>query len=133
MGVIGPFKDEFFWLSNFYIEPDKTHVEGEYQALKSDPPTEWLKYVLPHDAKRAGRKLKLRKDWDEIKIGIMQGLVTAKFNDHPELMQKLIETRPHTIIELNNWNDTFWGVYRGYGQNWLGRILMHVRDRRIYL
>ena len=31
-------------------------------------------------------------------------------------------------IEGNTWNDTFWGVCNGQGQNWLGKILMLVRS-----
>ena len=32
------------------------------------------------------------------------------------------------LIEGNEWSDTFWGVCRGQGENWLGKILMKTRD-----
>ena len=126
--IIGPFINEYAYLSNFFIESDGTHVEGEFQAQKTYPPTEWLKVVSPFEAKRCGRKLKLREDWDSVKIRIMQDLVRKKFQDHPELADKLCYTYRCELVEINHWCDTFWGVYNGHGMNWLGRILMSVRD-----
>lgn len=31
------------------------------------------------------------------------------------------------LIEGNAWNDTFWGVCNGVGENWLGQLLMERR------
>jgi predicted NAD-dependent protein-ADP-ribosyltransferase YbiA (DUF1768 family) len=39
----------------------------------------------------------------------------------------LLATDEADLVEGNHWNDTFWGVCRGVGQNWLGRILMDER------
>lgn len=58
----------------------------------------------------------------------MHDIVRAKFEQNPDLRQKLLSTGSEELIEGNTWGDTFWGVCKGSGQNWLGRILMFVRD-----
>ena len=40
----------------------------------------------------------------------------------------LIKTGDQELIEGNYWNDTYWGVCKGVGQNKLGKILMRVRE-----
>ena len=64
----------------------------------------------------------------DVKVKLMFDLVTEKFKQNPELKQKLLETGNQELIEGNTWNDTFWGVCNGQGQNWLGKILMLVRS-----
>ena len=57
----------------------------------------------------------------------MRMIVTAKFEQHPELMKQL-KAISGPITEDNTWGDTFWGVCGEHGKNWLGRILMEIRD-----
>ena len=129
--MISSFTGQYSFLSNFYIEPDGTHVEGEYQAQKSDPPAEYLLKMPPGQAKRVGKTLKLRPDWDLVKVETMKLLVWQKFVDHPDLASKLHATRGHVLVEGNSWGDTFWGKCGGVGENQLGRILMWVRWMRV--
>jgi hypothetical protein len=56
-------------------------------------------------------------------------VVWAKYSQNPELAKKLLATRDRYIDETNWWGDTIWRVYRGEGQNLLGKILMNVRSR----
>jgi ribA/ribD-fused uncharacterized protein len=59
----------------------------------------------------------------------MNELVRAKFNQNSDLKKQLIETGNKLLVEGNNWNDCFWGVTQDkWGENWLGRILMDVRN-----
>lgn len=140
--------DEFSWrkgsswihspLSNFYIEPDGTCVEVEFQMAKTKNPFE-KKYIksapTPTLAKKRGRQVTLIRNWDNIKIKVMEGLVRAKFNDHPELAAWLLATGSAELIEGNTWHDQFWGNCTCYeqnhfdriGENNLGKILMKVR------
>lgn len=125
----GPYR----FLSNFYIEPDGTHIEGEYQAHKLDPPLPGLlQNVSPTQAKAIGRRWdrggKTRPDWQEVNLAIMHRLVRQKFLDHPDLRRLLIDTGQAYLEEGNWWNDTFWGTFDGIGHNHLGRILMRVRE-----
>ena len=62
-----------------------------------------------------------------MKIDIMRQVLKSKFTQNPELKAKLIATGDAELIEGNNWNDRFWGVCRGVGQNHLGKLLMEVR------
>ena len=123
------FRGQFAFLSNFYIEPDNTHVEGEYQAAKCMIALDRNKFVglTPSQSKRLGRGVRLRADWEDAKIEEMYDLVKRKFLDHQDLAKKLLATGSRMLIESNWWGDTFWGVYRGQGQNILGEILMQVR------
>jgi ribA/ribD-fused uncharacterized protein len=73
------------------------------------------------------RNVEIRRDWDEVKLRIMEGLVRQKFSKDPVLRQRLLDTGDQDLVEGNTWGDTFWGVCRGQGSNWLGRILMDVR------
>lgn len=57
----------------------------------------------------------------------MRTLVREKFRN-PLLRAMLLATEDVELVEGNSWNDTFWGVCKGVGLNWLGQILMKVRD-----
>jgi len=81
----------------------------------------------PAKVKQLGKVLKLRKDWDKIKLDTMLWGVREKFKDQ-DLRQLLIDTSEHEIVEGNNWGDKFWGVCGGVGENHLGKILMKVRE-----
>lgn len=59
----------------------------------------------------------------------MADIVTAKFEQNPELAARLIATAPAELIEGNSWGDTYWGVCGGQGENRLGLILMAVRSK----
>ena len=78
-------------------------------------------------AKRLGRRVELRSDWETVKIEIMRQVLKSKFTHNPELREKLIATGNTELIEGNNWNDRFWGVCRGVGKNHLGKLLMEIR------
>lgn len=134
--IIGPFQGEYAFLSNFYQAPVEFEgivyptVEHAFQAAKTVDQEERRRIAAlptPGEAKRAGRKLKIRKDWENIKLHIMHELVQQKFR-HPALRELLLATGDRPIVEINTWNDTFWGVCEGVGQNHLGRILMAVRE-----
>lgn len=81
----------------------------------------------PGRAKRMGRMVQLRGDWEQVKFNIMLDIVLAKFHQHKDLSEALLDTGDATLIEGNTWHDTTWGVCNGVGTNWLGKILMMVR------
>lgn len=133
---IDRFTGEHDFLSNFH--PSTISVEGNlyrtvehaYQALKS--PDEDVRKTIreagtPSQAKKLGRCILIRNDWDQVREGVMLDLLRKKF-ENPFLAEKLLSTGDEELIEGNNWNDTFWGVCRGVGENKLGILLMQVRD-----
>src|SRR5690606_37875392 len=79
-------------------------------------------------AKRLGRQIKMVQNWDQIKVEVMERLLRQKFAPGTELARKLVATGDAQLIEYNTWGDTFWGVCDGTGQNWLGRLLMKIRE-----
>lgn len=134
--IIDKFDGEYRFLSNFY--PSVVHFQGRqfptvehaYQAAKSFLPEDWDKVLAaatPGAAKRLGRRLTLRGDWDQMKLGFMFRFVQEKFSDD-KLCALLLGTGDAVLVEGNTWNDTFWGVCNSKGENWLGRVLMIVRS-----
>lgn len=136
MAEINLFRGQHRFLSNFYSCPIVFEgmlypsLEHAFQAAKTLDPNERQTVrdmPTPGQAKRAGRKVKRRDDWDDIRVGVMRELLYQKFNE-PELRQWLLNTGDAQLIEGNDWGDVFWGVCRGRGENWLGRLLMEVRQ-----
>jgi len=141
MNIITSFTGDYRFLSNFWRVPitydGNTYptVEHAYQAAKIDPRCARYKTVCcdirnaptPGEAKRMGRRVQMRTDWHNMKLVIMRELVAQKFTKFPLLITKLVTTAPATIVEGNSWNDRYWGVCDGYGENHLGRILMEIR------
>jgi len=134
--VIDSFRGDFGFLSNFHeasiwIDGDRyPSVEHAYQAAKAvDPVSRKMirEAARPGDAKKLGKCVQLPVDWDTKKVDLMRRFVREKFKN-PLLRAMLVATEDATLIEGNTWNDTFWGVCRGRGQNWLGKILMEVRE-----
>ena len=136
------FDREYRFLSNFWpatINIDGAEyptVEHYYQAMKSDNPSiqDTIRNLSgPGKAKRYGKQVTLRGDWEKIKMGIMEKGIKAKFEQHPELMRKLIELKDYELIEGNNWGDDFWGVTLDnmIGDNFLGKLLMKIRDENL--
>jgi ribA/ribD-fused uncharacterized protein len=128
--TIDSFRGEHFFLSNFHVASDGFCLERYYQALKATTKAEY-EWVLaspdPRTAKHRGYKVKIRPDWDEQRVEVMRRLLRVKFK-RPELAAALLSTGAAELIEGNTWGDTFWGVCRGVGENWLGRLLMELRS-----
>lgn len=143
MSKINGFRNEHYFLSNFYhsqlIYNGKRYlnVEAAFQAQKTLDEQEQLSFcsLSPRDARTQGRKVKLRKDWEEIKFDIMKEILEQKFSI-PELEQKLLETEDAKLIETNTWHDNCWGncicnkCKDIPGKNMLGQTLMQIRAKK---
>ena len=84
----------------------------------------------PADAKKLGRRPSppLRNDWEEVKNEVMRKAVSRKFQTHPELRQRLLDTGEEELVERSP-SDSYWGCGSdGAGKNKLGKILMSVRS-----
>ena len=133
------FREEYYFLSNFYNAPVEymgikySNNEAAFQAQKcmTDEEKHEFTSLSPVSAKRKGRRVKLRPDWESVKVGIMEEIVYAKFTQNEELKEKLLATGDMILEEGNDWNDTFWGVSlkTGKGKNNLGIIIMKVREK----
>lgn len=134
--AIRQFRGDFFFLSNFYNCPvaykqlTYTNNEAAFQAQKCVSDTERIQFtkLSPSEAKRLGRRVSLRKDWEDVKVSIMEEVVRAKFTQNAELADKLLATGDAHLEEGNTWGDRVWGTVNGVGANQLGIILMKIRD-----
>ena len=135
--AVTAFRGRWKKLGNFSIcsVPYDGHVyksvEHAFQAQKTtDPETqrEIREQPTPGAAKCYAKTIRLRPDWEQVKIGIMLDLLREKFSREPE-RSLLLSTGDEELVEGNDWNDRFWGQCPvGVGENWLGRLLMHVRE-----
>jgi hypothetical protein len=142
MKTIDQFTGNYHYLSNFAASPMMVFdhvletqvlvqtVEHGFQADKTVVPQE-RKAILnagsPGKAKALGRKASLRSDWENVKIARMRYWLRLKFQ-RPEFHERLLATGTAKLIEGNTWEDRFWGVCGGKGQNWLGKLLMEIRQ-----
>lgn len=137
MKTIDYFDEEYAFLSNFYDSPIEkdgiTYPTNEhfFQAMKTLDEKERKAIAAaetPGKAKRMGRRVNLREDWEAVKVDVMREGLLLKFTTYFELAQKLIATGDAMLVEGNWWNDTFWGVCNGVGCNTLGKLLMQLRE-----
>lgn len=133
MNVIDKFEGEYRFLSNFY-ERQVTidgltfeNTEAAFHSYKQPSRREEFVGLTAKEAKRLGRSVTLRDDWEEIKDSVMFNVCMAKFSQHEDIKQALLKTGNADLIEGNTWNDTYWGVCNGKGRNKLGQILMLIR------
>ena len=132
--AINSFRGNYDFLSNFYNAPVTyngvrfRNNEAAFQAQKDTNRAHEFTNLTGADAKRLGRHVNLRSDWNSVRIRIMTDIVRAKFTQNGDLKQRLLATGNEDLIEGNTWHDTFWGVCNGQGQNNLGRILMQIRS-----
>jgi ribA/ribD-fused uncharacterized protein len=138
------------WLSNFaptrglrlpfgyegHHERDRVPVptvEHFFQACKSRTRRGFdnvLACGTPAAAKRAGRQLELRPDWEQVKFEVMLCALRGKFRALEAYRSALLLTHPRPLAE-DSPSDFVWGCRDpegGYnGQNLLGVALMQVR------
>lgn len=128
-------------LDNFYIAPiimpgigRCNTVEHAFQAAKAVAPEvrERIRTAPgPGYAKALGKDphdYLYRQDWERVRFGVMRTALEVKFATYPNLLALLHSTGRREIQEGNTWGDRVWGTVDGEGQNWLGRMLMDIRD-----
>ena len=135
--MIDQFQGLYRFLSNFWLVTveynGQTYISAEhaYQAAKAtcfQDTHRIMQCLTPVQAKRLGGQIKMRKDWEEVKVTVMLEILRAKFTQDPQMQAWLLNTGDHDLVEGNKWGDTFWGVCNGHGRNMLGKLLMQVRN-----
>lgn len=154
--VIDRFEGRHAFLSNFHesslklgklIAPSVEHAYQAYKMIGVERFEAILKAKTPGQAKRMGRRFKIRSDWEDFKacdmfdgkevpfkVTVMVMLERQKYRQDAYLDLLLRNTKEAKLIEGNWWHDNFWGDCTcpkcGHieGENWLGKILEQVRE-----
>lgn len=166
--MITSFTGEHEFLSNFHEHPFMLPAlpgtwfgtaEHAFQAAKAMSGVDWAKIVrapTPYQAKKIGRAIDCRADWDQVRRRVMLEVLLAKFTSSDDLAGRLRATGTAMLVEGNDWGDTYWGAVgpdhakfnmhklpawqddvKGpldcgdvvlTGWNWLGRLLMMIRE-----
>lgn len=142
--TISSFTGTWAFLSNFYLAqvfwegyvyPTAEHAFNAGKTLDSTKRA-WIRAAeTPSQAKRRGRQVELRPDWDErVRFEVMYSVLRSKFLCMPERVQALLYTSDALLVEGNHWHDQTWGDCACGrkecslpGRNHLGRLLMVVR------
>lgn len=141
--AIDRFDGKYAFLSNFFdseiVDDDNIHyptVEHYFQAMKTTDKAERFDIAVqptPGKAKRKGRHVVLRSDWEKIKDSVMLEGLRQKFSKEP-FRTLLLDTGDSLLEEGNTWHDNYWGIcycvncQDVMGKNHLGKLLMQVRD-----
>lgn len=138
--TITRFRGRYRFLSNFsYCDLVMNNgmkfktAEHAYQSFKTKDPSEFQQIKeadTPGQAKRLGRHVNLKDNWEDIRVSVMRDVIAAKFEEGSSLADYLLDTGDEELIEGNNWGDKFWGQVDGIGLNFLGKLLM---ERRVML
>ena len=131
------FAGDYKWLSNFF--PCRVEYEGlvyrsseaAYQSAKFPPEERKVYTTLDADAaKKLAHSKKIDEaPWDARKDQVMRDILWAKFSQNAELRKQLVATGKKYLEETNWWDDEYWGVFHGKGENKLGKMLMEVRAK----
>ena len=131
------FREELFFLSNFYpcqivvdgiCFPTSEHLYQYLKAGNGESRQLVLTQPTPSEAKKitASPAFTPRPDWQEVKLGEMEFVLRQKFSQ-PDLIVMLLAAGDMELVEDNDWDDTYWGVCNGIGENNLGKLLMKIR------
>lgn len=131
-------------LSNFWVAPTGFVYSGK-RFPTAEHAFQWAKCVYVEDerrvlaaptaaeAKTIGRSVATWRYWDDMRVGVMWQILLAKFSGGLARVY-LNGTAGEKLVEGNTWHDNFWGdcgcarCVSLHGRNWLGRLLMQVRD-----
>ena len=117
---------EYFEFDNIIYQS----TENLYQALKFKFTSGRydFRFINPFESKQRGRKIsgwEIRPTWSTDRLIAMELVIDLKFNQHPNLAEKLINVPDELLVEWNDWGDIFWGkcIKTNKGSNHLGEIL----------
>jgi ribA/ribD-fused uncharacterized protein len=136
MKEIKGFKDKYAFLSNMFPASFSENgvtfscTESYYMGHKSGIASDLVRFsgLNGFSAKKLGKTVVLQDDWGTEKLIVMKRALILKFSQNPHLLEKLLATEDAYLEETNFHKDFFWGVCNGKGENFLGKLLMEVRE-----
>ena len=97
--TISAFRGKYAFLSNFYETEiycwgfKYRNAEAAFQAMKNPLNAGMFEGLNAKEAKKLGRTVELRKDWEKHKEGYMYTVCLAKFTQKPELEAMLLDRK----------------------------------------
>lgn len=139
--VIGFYPREFYCLDNFssfkvewdgylYASLEEAYQTAKFLTSAPEIAEEIKRSHSAHEAQKIAfaNKDKVRNDWQEVKLKIMEELLRRKLEQNPYVKQKLLQTKDYIIVE-DSPKDSFWGWGQDRtGENNLGKLWMKLRD-----
>lgn len=102
-----------------YYQACKFQDEAKFEEIRNAPD--------PDLAKKGSRKYPIEvENWEEVKDAVMYKGLLAKFDQNPDLKQKLLETGMSRLVE-DSQVDPYWGGVLPNSRNKLGEFLMEIR------
>lgn len=139
---IGFFEREFYVLSNFssfQVDYHGRHWPTSEHAYQAEHFYETAPHLVEqiYKANSAHEAFKIAKanghlapkNWEEIKVGIMEKICQAKLEQNPYVKSKLLQTGDTDLMEDSPYDDCWgWGPNRD-GRNELGKVWMRIREK----
>lgn len=136
------YEPEYYFLSNFssfaitwegdtYMTTEHVYQSEKFEDKKIK--IEIRNASSSHDALRIAKKHRseYRKEWDDVKLGIMKSILVEKVKQHEYIREKLLESGDREIFE-NSPVDDFWGWGNTKdGANHLGKLWMEIRSELV--
>lgn len=136
---IGFYERDFYCFSNFssfaIIWKGKFCLTSEHayhtERFEDEEVKDLIRKTMSaHDALKVSHQHEgnYRKDWQDVKVGIMKDILREKVKQHPYIKKKLLDSEDKVLVE-DSWRDDFWGWGSNKdGQNMLGKLWMEVRE-----
>jgi predicted NAD-dependent protein-ADP-ribosyltransferase YbiA (DUF1768 family) len=103
-------------------------LEAAYQAYKNPFDKNYVETLRNctsiKEIKKVGKETTLRTDWENVKDNIMYNLLKEKFNSHPDLKDKLLQTLLQPIVYKSN-EVSYW---KDKNYNRFGKMLQRIRN-----
>lgn len=138
--TIDDFNGDFGFLNNEY--ESEVYYEGlvypnVYTAFQASRSTNDFVRKQISEAKSAyevyslSQQIEDPKDWPSRRLKVMEMLARDKFTRHADMKQELITTGSRLLVNSyahETPSNLFWGKVKGSGFNYLGTILMNIRE-----
>ena len=118
-------------IPNIESFPTSTSAFYSYKNLNDKEYIEKLKNAeSPQLAKNIGIKYNT-KDWNKKEYDIMCYIISLKIEQHPDILQNIIQTTGLRPLIYTSKYDEYWGIgEKGKGQNMLGKIWENIRYQK---
>lgn len=117
--------DDFLWPTS-----EHAYQAARFKGIAPEVIDQIKKAKSAHDAQKIARQNITKQiiSWERNKVEVMKEILRCKLDQHPYVLEKLLQTGDREIIE-DSWRDSEWGWGKDKnGKNLLGKIWMELRE-----